>query len=84
MKLTKQLLKRMILNEMKLNETMMNPQNIEQEVRNVIASFEQAHGASQVAMITAEEPPGGGSNFKWDNDEMQGYLKMDLDGKGYD
>lgn len=82
MKLTKQLLKEMILNEM--NEGMMSTQNIEQDVKKIIGSFKQAEGASQVAMITAEEPPGGGSNFKWDNDEMQGYLKMDLNGKGYD
>tara|TARA_Y100000034_G_C6783187_1_gene350200 strand:- start:103 stop:783 length:681 start_codon:yes stop_codon:yes gene_type:complete len=85
MKLTKQLLKEMVLKEMRtLNEGMLTPQNIEQDVRRVIASFQQAQGASQVAMITAEEPPGAGSSFKWDNDEMQGYLKMDLNGKGYD
>ena len=81
MKLTKQLLKEMILNEM--NEAMMSTQSIEQDVKKIIGSFKQAEGASQVAMITAEEPPGGGSNFEWNNEQMQGYLMNDLNGKGY-
>lgn len=84
MKLTKQLLKKMILKEMKLKEAMMNPQNIAQDVKKIINSFEQAQGASQVAMITAEEPPGAGTNFEWNNEQMQGYLMNDLNGKGYD
>ena len=82
MKLTRQLLKEMILNEM--NESMMSTQNIEQDVKKIILSFKQAEGASQVAMITAEEPPGAGSNFEWNNEQMQGYLMNDLNGKGYD
>ena len=33
---------------MKLKEAMMNPQNIAQDVKKIINSFEQAQGASQV------------------------------------
>ena len=35
-------------------------------------------------MITAENPPGANVNFDWDNEIMQGYLKADLNKKGYD
>ena len=49
MKLTKQLLKEMILKQMRaLNEGMLTPQNIEQDVRRVIASFQQAQGARRL------------------------------------
>ena len=84
MKLTKQILKEMILKEMKLKEANLDSPNIASDVKSVIDSFKQAQGATQVAFITAEEPPGAGVNFKWDNTEMQKYLVMELNGKGYD
>ena len=85
MKLTKQLLKEMILKEMStMNEANLDSANLANDVKTVIDSFKQAQGATQVAFITAEEPPGAGTNFEWDNTEMQKYLVMDLNGKGYD
>jgi len=84
MKLTKEILKEMVLKEMKaVNEELMNPSNIEKQVTKLIADFKRARGAVQVAMITAENPPGANENFKWDNETMQGYLKMDLNKLGY-
>jgi len=85
MKLTKQLLKEMVMSEMKLmQEGLKQPANIERQVSKLIADFKRAYGAVQVAMITAENPPGANVNFDWDNEIMQGYLKADLNKKGYD
>ena len=84
MKLTKQLLREMISKQMKaLREELKQPANIEKTVSRIISDFKRARGAVQVAMITAENPPGANENFEWDNKMMQGYLKMDLNEFGY-
>jgi hypothetical protein len=91
MKLTRQLLKEMVMREMGLmNESLMQPANIKRQVSRLISDFKTAHGAVQVAMITAENPPGGKPDmsnetegFYWDNKMMQGYLRFDLDKLGY-
>jgi len=91
MKLTKQLLKEMILKEMNsINEGMLDISNIERNVSRIISDFKRARGAIQVAMITAENPPGGKPDmsnetegFYWDNKLMQGYIKDDLKTLGY-
>ena len=92
MKLTKDLLREMILKEMKmLNEGVMTPQNIEKHVAKMISDFERNRGAVQVAVISAENPPGGkpdmsneAEGFYWDNGLMQWNLKQELDNLGYD
>ena len=85
MKLTKQLLKEMVLKQMNnFNEELKQSANIEKSVTRLINDFKKARGAVQVAMITAENPPGANQNFEWDNNTMQGYLKMDLNKLGYD
>ena len=79
MKLTKQLLKEMILNEMKsLSST-----EIEQEVKKHIMQISDPLGVNNIAFITAHNPPGAGKNFKWDNDEMQFHIKGKLKRAGY-
>ena len=79
MKLTKKLLKEMILREMKN----LTPAQIEQEVRQHIMQVEDPMGANNIAFITAHEPPGGGKNFKWDNKEMQFHIGSMLKRRGY-
>jgi hypothetical protein len=79
MKLTKELLKEMILREMKN----LTPAQIEQEVKKHIMQIEDPNGVKNIAFITAHEPPGGGTNFQWDNDEMQFHLKSMLKRRGY-
>ena len=84
MKLTKEILKEMVMCEMKLlQEGLKQPANIERQISKLIADFKRAYGAVQVAMITAENPPGANVNFDWDNEMMQGYLRADLNKKGY-
>ncbi len=85
MKLTKQILREMVSKEMKaMTEGLKKPANIERTVSKLISDFKRARGAVQVAMITAENPPGANEAFDWDNKMMQGYLKMDLNKLGYD
>ena len=79
MKLTKQILKEMILREMKN----LTPTQIEQEVRQHIMQIEDPMGVNNIAFITAHEPPGKGTSFQWDNDEMQFHLKSILKRRGY-
>ena len=84
MRLTKKLLREMISKQMKaLREELKQPSNIEKTISRIISDFKRARGAVQVAMITAENPPGANENFEWDNNMMQGYLKMDLNELGY-
>tara|TARA_A100001515_G_scaffold65530_1_gene51891 strand:- start:204 stop:875 length:672 start_codon:yes stop_codon:yes gene_type:complete len=79
MKLTKELLKEMILKEMKN----LTPAQIEQEVRKHIMQIGDPDGVKNIAFVTAHEPPEGGKNFEWDNDEMQFHLKSMLKRRGY-
>jgi len=79
MKLTKQLLKEMILKEMQN----LTPAQIEQEVKKHIMQVEDPNGVQNIAFITAHEPPGGGENFEWDNEEMQFHIKSMLKRRGY-
>lgn len=79
MKLTKQLLKEMILKEMQN----LTPTQIEQEVKKHIMQVEDPNGVQNIAFITAHEPPGGGENFEWDNEEMQFHIKSMLKRRGY-
>ena len=85
MKLTKQILREMVSKQMKtMTEGLKKPANIERTVSRLISDFKRARGAVQVAMVTAENPPGANEAFDWDNKMMQGYLRMDLNELGYD
>ena len=45
--------------------------------------IEDPDGVKNIAFVTAHEPPGKGTNFQWDNDEMQFHLKSMLKRRGY-
>mgnify|MGYP003150143045 CR=1 FL=1 len=79
MKLTKQLLKEMILNEM----NNLSSGKIEQEVKGHIMDITDPLGVNNIAFITAHNPPGSGKNYEWDNKEMQFHIAGKLKRAGY-
>ena len=79
MKLTKQLLKEMILNEM----NNLSSGKIEQEVKGHIMDITDPLGVNNIAFITAHNPPGSGKNYEWDNKEMQFHIGSMLKRRGY-
>jgi hypothetical protein len=92
MKLNESILKDLVLEVMKENELQAPVAEAElpagQASSDAMTAFDALSGpdgASQIAFISAENPPKAeGVDFPWNDSMMLDYLKMDLDKLGYD
>ena len=68
-----------------LGEAELPPTQASSDAMAAFDSLSGPDGASQIAFISAENPPrAAGAEFPWDDNTMLRYLKIDLNHKGYE